>query len=286
MELKKQINVVVRPCALEEMGIFFQMADLAGKNFGLTDPSVYHQLDPNGFFIALDENNLVGTVSAIKYNDEYGFIGSHLIHPELQGSQLAQSLLEVAMNRLQNCTVALNCYESQLSFYQANDFKPSHSIFVYSGKAQSILGMPDSVVSPFLHPVELVYNLDRTVYNFNRKHFLYVWLNQTGSMLLANLEDGHYTAMGIYRPCKNSYEISEMISLSIEAAEKVLDALLWHIPQGMMVNIAIPASNTDYINLIEARGFEKTGEYIRMYKPAISVINEKNVVATGSFDVF
>ncbi|MCL5030341.1 MAG: GNAT family N-acetyltransferase, partial [Bacteroidetes bacterium] len=58
------INVTITNCTLEEMPLITRMASLDGRNTGLNDPELFYRTDPDGFFIAVTDGNILGSISA------------------------------------------------------------------------------------------------------------------------------------------------------------------------------------------------------------------------------
>ncbi len=58
------------------------MANAEGGNPGLADAIPFRHTDPQGFFIGKLDGKKIGCMSAVAYNEAYGFIGFFIVIPE------------------------------------------------------------------------------------------------------------------------------------------------------------------------------------------------------------
>lgn len=52
---------------------------------GLHDADCYFSADPKGFLVGLLDDEPIATISVIKYDDAFGFLGFYIVKPEYQG---------------------------------------------------------------------------------------------------------------------------------------------------------------------------------------------------------
>jgi len=266
------VNVTIRNCTASEMPLIQQLSLIDSRNPGQNDSDLFFRVDSNGFFIAVNDTNVVGSISAVSYDAGFGFIGLHFVMPEFQNTEVEEKLLEVALQKLGERNIGLNCYESQLNYYTGHGFKPSHKIFTYEGIADGQMPSLDTIVAPFNHPFNLLQELDEECFPYNRKELLQLWLQQSGSMLLAKLVNGKYEGYGLFSPATNNYKISPLVCKNLEAAEHLLSALAGHLEKGTHYRIDLPENNKNAIRLVEKMKMTKVQETIRLY-----LKNEPNI---------
>ncbi|MCL5030729.1 MAG: hypothetical protein M1480_17090, partial [Bacteroidetes bacterium] len=251
-----------------------RMASLDGRNTGLNDPELFYRTDPDGFFIAVTDGNILGSISAVGYDSCFGFIGHHLVLPEFQYTEVEDKLLEVALQKLGDRIVGLNCYESQLPYYSGHGFNPAGKIFTYKGTADGKAASMESIVSPFMHPLRLLLDVDKECYPYNREEFLALWLQQPQSLLFAKMVDGKYSGYGLYSPCAYGYKIAPLICNDPASAGDLLAALVYHMKEGTHFFLDLPEQNEEAIRLAEKMNMKKIKESVRMYnnsEPGISL---------------
>ncbi len=55
---------------------------------------------PGGYLVAEHEGEVLGTISAVRYGDDYGFVGFYIVRPDLRGHRHGLLLAERALERL------------------------------------------------------------------------------------------------------------------------------------------------------------------------------------------
>src|SRR5690606_19494823 len=88
---------VIRCLQSDEMDFVMGLAAAEGWNPGLSDGVLFHRADPSGFFILESDGAMAGCISAVAYDDDYGFIGLYIVRPEFRGQGLGMHLWRHAM---------------------------------------------------------------------------------------------------------------------------------------------------------------------------------------------
>lgn len=270
-------DVLIRNCISAEMPLLIRMAVLDERNPGFNDADIFYRIDPNGFIIAVSDQKVIGSICAISYGPDFGFIGLHLVIPEFQNSEVEEKLLEVALQKLGDINTGLNCYPSQLSYYSEHGFSSPHKIISYEGKTDGLLPSTDNIVSPFLHPFDLLNDYDKSCFPYDRKNFLMIYLNQPQSLLLGKLKDNKYAGYGISIPTENGFKISPLLADDHETAEHILTALVRHLKKGSHFFIDLPEENVAAVRLAQKLNMKKIRETIRMYSKADLNLSFKNI---------
>jgi predicted acetyltransferase len=68
-----------------EVETAIQWATQEGWNPGLHDGDCFFQTDPTGFFAAKANDQIVGTVSVVKYSADFAFAGFFIVRPDWRG---------------------------------------------------------------------------------------------------------------------------------------------------------------------------------------------------------
>lgn len=270
------MNIVIKNSTLSEMPHLCKLAEIDGRNPGINDSDLFYRFDPDGFFIAVNQHEIVGSVSAVSYGDNFGFIGLHFVLPQFQNTAVADKLLEVALNKLGNRNVGINCTASQIEYYTNHGFTPYHEIFTYEGITDGVMPSMDDIVSPFSYSFDHLGGFDKKFFPYDRKKLLMIWFNQPQSLLLGKYKDNKYCAYGLYTSSANGFKISSLIANTPQNAQHLLSSLLGHLGKGSHYFIDLPKDNPDAINLAEKMKMKKIKETIRMYSkvnPNISIQN-------------
>lgn len=284
-ESTKQNNIVIRKCQPNELALLFEMARIDGRNPGLHEQVLYTHLNPDGVYLALIDNEIVGAISGITYGSDFGFIGLHMVHPEYRNTALAAVLLQTAKERMGNCSIGLNCHKSQIPFYERFGFKASHSIFRYHGNSFPASAPDESIVSPFHYPFAYLQSIDGSCFPYNRQQFLYIWLNQTGSMLLAKNTGQAFSGYGLSRPCIDGMEISNLLCTDEQTARSLFFSLTSHSPENANIYLNVPEPNRHAVSMAEEFGMQICSEHIRMYCNATPKVQLNNIYSFSGLEV-
>jgi hypothetical protein len=279
------MNIVIKNSTLSEMPLVCRLAEIEGRNPGINDAGLLFQFDPDGMFIAVSENEIVGSISAVSYGNDFGFVGLHFILPQFQQTPLADKLLEVALQRLPERNIGTNCYENQIDYYSPHGFKPYYKIAVYQGVADGTMPPMDTIVSPFMHPFSLISDLEKKYFPYDRKKLIMPWLNQPQSLLLAKLEHDVFSGYGLFLPAVQGFRISPLVAENLETAEQLLTSLVGHLVQGSLFFIDLPEENKDAVHLAEKMNMKKIAEYLRMYTQSDSNVSLKNIYSFTHYEL-
>ena len=75
-------KLVVRRMAESELGLALDWAAAEGWNPGLCDAECFYAADPEGFFLGeFAGSEPIGCVSAVAYDEHYGFLGFYIVKP-------------------------------------------------------------------------------------------------------------------------------------------------------------------------------------------------------------
>lgn len=82
-----KISVMTR----KEVDIAIDWAASEGWNPGLHDADCFYAADPNGFLTGRLGNEIIATISAVKYGDSFGFLGFYMVKPAYPRPRLRHS---------------------------------------------------------------------------------------------------------------------------------------------------------------------------------------------------
>lgn len=78
-------NFSIRRLTRKEMRTAILWADREGWNPGIHDEKCFFNADPNGYFAGVLGDKIVSIISAVKYDNIYGFVGFYIVDPEFRG---------------------------------------------------------------------------------------------------------------------------------------------------------------------------------------------------------
>jgi len=113
----------IRTANREEMDIIVDWAAREGWNPGIHDAEYFYSTDPEGYFVAYLDDEIVGAVSAVAYSSSFGFIGFFMVKPEYRGHRIGIKLGYKALEYLEDCNIGLDGVENKIRNYETYGFK-------------------------------------------------------------------------------------------------------------------------------------------------------------------
>lgn len=99
---------LIRTMTAAEIALAVDWAAAEGWNPGHQDADCFYQGDRQGFFVGLLDGEPIATISAVKYNQEFGFIGFYIVKPEYRGQGYGWQIWQRALDYLQGCNIGLD----------------------------------------------------------------------------------------------------------------------------------------------------------------------------------
>ncbi|MFA5512589.1 MAG: GNAT family N-acetyltransferase [Candidatus Kapaibacterium sp.] len=274
---------IIRNMTLPEMEIAIYLAYKEGWNPGTTDGLAFYEADPKGFFIAEIDSEVVGCISAVKYSDDYGFIGFYVVDGSHRGSSAGTQLALVALKYLEGCNIGIDGVLSRVNNYERLNFK-----FAYKNARFETVGskynidkriFPLATVSP-----ELIYEYDLQCFPAPRKSFLKAWFSMPETYSLAYVEDGNIYGYGAIRKCRTGYKIGPLFADKREIAESLYKALATKAVDEL-IYLDIPTINTEALEIATKYDMKMVFETARMYSSHTPDIRIDKIFGITSFEL-
>jgi len=238
-------------------------AKIEGWNPGIYDAESFYQTDPQGFLLGELNGEPIGCISAVAYDQHFGFLGFYIVKPEYRGQGFGIKLWQAAMNYLgNNRNIGLDGVIAQQENYKKSGFHIAYKHIRYQG-------MGSGVVSPDIVPLKTVSFQELVAYDSQffpakRAKFLQNWLSLPDSAAWGVLKDGHLVGYGVIRPSELGYRIGPLFANNEEIAEEIFQALLTKSIDSS-VFIDIPDINSQAIALVQRHEMQPVFEAARMY---------------------
>jgi GNAT superfamily N-acetyltransferase len=248
---------------LDDMQFFLALAKNEGWNPGLCDAKPFNSTDPNGFFIERLDDRPIGCISAVAFNDSYGFMGLYIVAPEFRGKDYGIALWKHAITYLGNRTIGLDGVVAQQENYKKSGFQFYYNNIRFEGKLKGKSN--EDLVPISAVPIEALLEYDTAVCGFNRFKFLQHWVVMPNSYGFAKVVDGKVNCYGVIRKCETGYKIGPLFADNFDVANQIFLTLVEKCDGGVFV-IDIAEPNKEGLNLVTEHHLVKTFETARMYK--------------------
>jgi len=240
-----------------------------GWNPGLGDALPFRAADPEGFLMARLGNEPVAVISAVRYGQDFGFIGLYIVAPDQRGRGYGWATWQAGMAHLAGRTVGLDGVVAQQDNYRKSGFVLHHRNIRYAAPALPLSNDPATASSDIVPlaalPFGQVEDYDQTFFPAGRSAFLALWLSRPGSVALGRLRGKELGGYGVIRPCRSGYKIGPLFAETEEDAEVLLAALVAAVPPPGPFFLDVPACNEAAVRLAERHGMAAVFETARMY---------------------
>ena len=114
--------LAVRRMTEADLALALEWAAAEGWNPGLHDARSFYAADPQGFLLAELDGAPAGSVSAVRYGADFGFLGLYIVRPEFRGRGFGLKLWRAALDHLGDRIVGLDGVVAQQGNYRRSGF--------------------------------------------------------------------------------------------------------------------------------------------------------------------
>ncbi|KZN45018.1 GNAT family N-acetyltransferase [Pseudoalteromonas luteoviolacea] len=263
---------VIRAMKDDEIDIAIAWAAQEGWNPGNCDAKSYVIADPQGFLIGLLNNEPIAVISAIKYDDSFGFIGFYIVKPEYRGQGFGYRIWQAAMAYLSGCNIGLDGVVEQQGNYRKSGFELAYRNIRYQGTftsellADKAVTFDGTVCDVDEHQIQAY---EKPFFPVCRDDFNHQWRVQPNADALSIVNQRTTTGYGVIRACEEGYKIGPLYAENLDTAKALIDALLGKVTaatnEPVIAFLDTPEPNQDAVWLAESLGMTKVFETARMY---------------------
>lgn len=274
-------QLTIRRMTPADCALAIDWAAAEGWNPGLNDADCFYQADPDGFFMAEVDGTPAGFISAVAYNEQFGFVGLYITRPDLRRYGTGMALLHAAQGYLGERTIGADGVLNMVPKYLQIGFCPAHKNARYQGGGVSC-------ASSLADPVDLSFTeleeYDRRFFPASRSSFLQNWINQPGGCFRMVRAGGRMIGYGLMRPCRQGFKIGPLFADSPDIADELYRSLASHATESP-VFLDLPVCNKEALALAERYGMTKVFETERIYRGAPPVLPLDQVYGITSFEL-
>lgn len=253
----------IRPMTLADLELSLAWAATEGWNPGIYDTEAFYAADSGGFLIGEINGEPISSISAVRYDENFGFIGLYIVKPNWRGQGFGLKTWNAGLNLLGNRNIALDGVLAQVDNYRKFGFEPAYRHVRYEG-----LGIATNInknLTPLSDiPIEKIINYDRQYFPALRPQFLQKWINQPENTALGFVQNENLFGYGVLRKCGNGYKIGPLFAEDLEIAEALFLGLTNN-TQNQPIFLDIPDINTQAIFLAQKYRMQPVFECVRMY---------------------
>jgi len=275
----------IRALSLDEVQTVMDWAADEGWNPGVHDAPSFFSADSEGFLGAFIDGQLVGSISAVCYGDDFAFLGLYLVKPELRGQGIGSQLWTHAMQRVEGRTVGLDGVVDMQSSYARSGFSLAYRNIRFGGRVSDVQPLSDAMVVIGRDDLHRIQSLDRATFGADRSAFLADWLSQPEGHSWAYVEDGLIRGFGTVRACREGFKVGPLVADSALVAAEVFNALAKSVGDGGPIYLDVPEPNVAALDLARAVGLSPVFETARMYAKGNPDLDIPLVFGVTSFEL-
>ena len=251
-----------RAMDIDDLRLALDWAAGEGWNPGLDDAAAFHATDPDGFFVAEQDDQPVAAISVVNHGAEIAFLGLYLCLPAYRGRGIGYGLWQHALAHAGDRVVGLDGVPDQQDNYRKSGFVPT-------GQTYRFLGQLRGRASDQLRPatpadIPALTALDAAANGYAKPAFLRHWLTDTPtrrSLVLGGGPRGFATI----RACRGGHKIGPVIAETLEDAETLIRALI-ALADAQEVMVDVPDDCATLMAFCEGQDMTVSFNTARMYR--------------------
>ena len=264
--IKPPTGITIRRMRGDELAIARTWAAREGWNPGAHDMEAFQAIDPDGFWIALHDDEPAACISILAYDAAYAFLGHYIAAPDYRGRGIGWALWRTAMAACPSRAIGLDGVLDQQANYARSGFVFRHRNVRHEGTVGPSGASPVGIA---LRPIgsgdhERIAFYDRSVFGRDRSRFLGAWLVAPGHRTMLAERGGETVGYGVARPCERGTKVGPLFARNADVADALLRALCDGMPAPHVLDV--PEPNAPGMALAAAHGLVPAFETARMVR--------------------
>lgn len=274
----------IRNMTRQELDIAINWAAKEGWNPGLYDADCFYNTDTKGFFMGFLDDEPISCISAVNYNQDFGFLGLYIVKPEYRGKDYGLKIWNHALEYLKTQNIGLDGVVAQQENYKKSGFKLAYRNVRFQGRSKKKTGvfrtLPLSTI-----PFNEILDYDSKLFPTPRSNFLKCWISQPESNSLGIIKNGKLSGFGVIRKCRRGYKIGPLFADDENTAEQLFLALN-NLPKiDSDIFLDVPEPNKSALKLVNHHNMKVVFETARMYTKETPKLSLNKVFGVTSFEL-
>ncbi len=274
----------IRTMTADEFANVVDWAAREGWNPGLHDATCYRATDPEGFLVGVLDGEPVASISVVRYDDSFGFLGFYIVRPEFRGRGLGLAIWNAGLAHLEGCCVGLDGVVAQQDNYRASGFELAWRNVRFMGRGHDG-GGEDRTVDLASLPFETLEAYDRDFFPAPRAAFTRAWIDQPAARARGLMEHGRLSGYGVIRRCREGFKIGPLFADTPEHAEILFTDLAGFAGRGESVYLDVPEPHAEAVALAARHAMTVSFETARMYRGAAPELPLRRTYGVTSFEI-
>lgn len=260
------MSPIIRKAERADLDLFLDWAAREGWNPGLDDATAFFAADPDGYWVAEEDGQVVATLSLVRYGAHYAFLGFYITHPDYRGQGIGLRLWQSVLPEAAGRTIGLDGVPEAQDIYAKSGFVYAHANIRYGGEVKCSEPPGTELVSVSPVHMPLLVDYDARFHPARREDFLREWLKpRDGRQSVALIRNAGIAAYGTIRACREGHRIGPLLADTETGADLVFRKLVAGIGGGP-VFLDVPEPNAAARALCDRYNLKPVFETARMYR--------------------
>ncbi len=256
----------IRKMTAADIPAGMRLCEIAGWNQVERDWQRFLDLEPEGCFVAEQDARVCATVTTLRFQNRFGWLGMLLADPATRRQGLGTRLLEEGCSYLVNAgveTVKLDGTPMGRNLYLQRGFVDEYEIQRWEGRTSTRTGGDLPPMTP--SDLDEVCALDREIFGADRSRLLSSIWHENPNLSVVMRRAGGIEGYLLGREGSRARYFGPWVALSRPAAETLMRAILGRFPdQPAFVDMCL--RNPEAAAVAQAFGFKYQRILSRMYR--------------------
>lgn len=275
----------IRTANQEELNIMVEWAAKEGWNPGIYDATAFYATDPKGFFLGFLDGEPIASISAVSYDENFGFMGFYIVKPEHRGKGYGMKIWNEALKHLPTQNIGLDGVLEQQENYKKSGFKFAYKNIRYEGVGTGQKVEDPNVVTLTDIPIEQIIQYDNQVFPTPRPGFIKEWIKQPESLAVAYRKANTIQGYGMVRKCRTGFKAGPLFADDQEIADVLLQKMRGFTKKGTPIFFDTPEINKQAVALAEKHEMKPMFETARMYTKEEPKVDLQKVFGVTTFEL-
>lgn len=239
----------------------------AGWNQLEQDWKIFLDLPGGDAFVAVDQQeNIVGTVASMRYQDKFGWIAMMLVDPEKRRQGIAMLLMRHVLNELKDLrSIKLDATPAGREVYVRLGFEEEYVLTRWICD-RSIDATQTSPNTRMMKEDDLtrVLAIDKKVFGADRRELIQHFLNDEPRFAHVLIKDGQLVGYCLGRKGFNYYSVGPVVAPGANDAQQLISAAMARARDKLLI-IDVPQQHEELALWLQKAGFRQQRDLIRMY---------------------
>jgi GNAT superfamily N-acetyltransferase len=276
-------NLTISNMSQTEVETAIKWAKAEGWNPGIHDGECFYHTDPKGFYAAKLDGKIVGTVSIVKYSEDFAFAGFYIVLPEFRGHGIGLKIHQFVTNKTRNLNLGIDGVVNMQSRYEQAGLKTAYTNTRYAGIIKTKNW--DKCIPIKKTDLVKVAAFDSKFFPAKRSKFLECWLYQKDAFaLMVPDANGLLRGYGVIRKCFHGYKVGPLFAQDEDAAGLLFSSLAASV-SGEEVFLDVPDPNLAGVNLAKSFGMKPVFSTFRMYTKTAPKLPLEKIFGVTTFEL-